>query len=83
MLIHNHNGFKLLLRLAYKRFGDRVLGYPPLANRPHEQDTDLPILLGEKKHTGKDKNCACECKLCAFNSKENLKDPKYRIMVRA
>ena len=79
MLIHAHHGHKLLLRLLYARFKDKVIGYPPTKSKLHEDDVEMRNLLGTK-HDPKAGLCACN--LCKFNNrKSNLRGEQYCIMV--
>ena len=73
MLIHRYAGYKLLLRMAARRFGpDAVRGYPAARTAAERADATLLPLLGAPHDEsaapdGGGGGAPCGCALCAFN----------------
>ena len=67
VMVHRHNGYKLLLRLAAARFGNgKVRGFPPAKSRAEREDPTMSQLLGAPHDEGAAKG-SCKCALCTFN----------------
>lgn len=68
VLVHRYAGYKLLLRMAAKRFGaGAVRGYPAARTAAERGDTTLLPLLGAPHDEAADPSDPCRCALCAFN----------------
>ena len=81
VLVHSRHGHKLLLRLLYAKYGDKVVGYPKV--NANQGDSDMLKLLGQKHDSrAQAKGQPCACNLCIFNDKKaNLRGEKARIIV--
>lgn len=81
VLVHSHHGHKLLLRMLHTRFASagRAIGYPP--TKVNDKDDELRELLGQAHDAKAKLRGECKCNLCVFNSKDNLRGEKCRIMV--
>ena len=67
VLVHRSAGYKLLLRMAAKRFGLGVVrGFPPARTAAERSDPTLLELLGGP-HDEQAARGSCGCALCAFN----------------
>jgi len=68
VLVHRYAGYKLLLRMAAKKFGaDAVRGYPAARTAAERADATLLPLLGAPHDEAAEPSDPCRCALCAFN----------------